>query len=285
MEHLAGRTAFVTGGASGIGLALARAFLDAGMNVMIADVEEPALRGALRSLSNHGARVAGAVCDVAERETLQRAADAAFAAFGKVHILCNNAGVSRAGPVETVATADWQWVVAVNLMGTVQGLQIFLPHIKAHGEGGHIVNTASIVGLLAGALSGPYAATKAGVIALSEVLADELAGSNIGVSVLCPSWVRTRMVDNGRNRPARFGGSFALASDGANAERNKRFLAAVEQGMDPDAVAALVLRAIREQHFYIFTHADRQADVEARSRRILDGFAALDRPPPEAGTK
>jgi NAD(P)-dependent dehydrogenase (short-subunit alcohol dehydrogenase family) len=278
MEQLAGKTAFVTGGASGIGLALARAFLDAGMNVMLADVEEPALHSALRSLSNHGSRVAGAVCDVAERKTLQHAAAAAFAAFGKVHVLCNNAGVSRAGPMETIALSDWEWVVGVNLMGVVHGIEIFLPHIKAHGEGGHIVNTASIAGLAPGALSGPYAASKFGVVGLSEVLAEELAGSDVGVSLLCPSWVRTRMVDNGRNRPARFGGRFDLASDTANAERNKRFLAAVAEGMDPDAVATLVLRAIRDRRLYVFTHIERRAEVEARFRRILDDFAALGQP-------
>jgi NAD(P)-dependent dehydrogenase (short-subunit alcohol dehydrogenase family) len=278
MEQLAGKTAFVTGGASGIGLGLARAFLATGMNVMLADVEELALQSALHSLSDHGSRVAGALCDVAQRESLQRAAAAAFTAFGKVHILCNNAGVSRAGPVEGIALSDWDWVVGVNLMGVVHGIEIFLPHIKVHGEGGHIINTASMAGLVPGALSGPYAATKFGVVGLSEVLAEELAGSDIGVSVLCPGWVRTRMVDNGRNRPARFGGRFDLASDTANAQRNKRFLAAVAQGMDPDAVAALVLRAVRERRLYVFTHIERRAGVEARFRRILDDFAALEQP-------
>ncbi len=278
MRDFAGKTAFITGGASGIGLAMARAFLEAGMNVMLADIEEPALQGALRGLSNYGPRVAGVVADVSERTTLEQAAAEAFARFGKVHVLCNNAGVSRAGPVEKIATSDWEWVIGVNLMGTVAGLQLFLPHIKAHGEGGHIVNTASIAGLAPGALSGPYAATKFGIVGLSEVLADELAGSNIGVSVLCPSWVRTRMVDNGRNRPARFGGKFALADDPANAERNARFLAAVERGLEPDRVAAMVVQAMRENRLYVFTDPARQADVEKRFRRIEEGFAAVRHP-------
>ena len=278
MKDFAGKTAFITGGASGIGLALARAFLEAGMNVMLADIEEPALKTALRGLSNHGPRVAGVVSDVSERRTLEQAAEEAFARFGKVHVLCNNAGVSRAGLVEKVATSDWEWVIGVNLMGTVAGLQLFLPHIKAHGEGGHIVNTASIAGLAPGALSGPYAATKFGIVGLSEVLSDELAGTNIGVSVLCPSWVRTRMVDNGRNRPARFGGRFALGDDPANAERNARFLAAVEKGLDPDRVAPLVMQAMRENRLYVFTDPERQADVEKRFRRIEAGVAALAKP-------
>jgi NAD(P)-dependent dehydrogenase (short-subunit alcohol dehydrogenase family) len=277
MRDFAGKTAFITGGAGGIGLALARAFLDAGMNVMLADIEEPALQAALRGLANHGPRIAGTLCDVSERDTLRQAADEAFARFGKVHVVCNNAGVSRAGPIEKIASSDWEWVIGVNLMGTIEGIRLFLPHIKAHGEGGHIVNTASIAGLLGGALSGPYAATKFGVVGLSEVLADELAGSTIGVSVLCPSWVRTRMVDNGRNRPQRFGGAFDLASDTANRERNARFLAAVEQGLDPDRVAATVMQAIRDNRLYVFTDADLEAAVAARFRRIGEGFAALRR--------
>jgi NAD(P)-dependent dehydrogenase (short-subunit alcohol dehydrogenase family) len=275
METFGGKTAFVTGGASGIGLALARAFLAEGMNVMLADIEEPALTAALASLSNHGPRVKGAVCDVSRREMLESAAADAMTAFGKVHILCNNAGVSRAGLAERVALSDWSWVVGVNLMGAVHGIDIFLPHMKAHGEEGHIINTASISGLLPSALAGPYAATKAGIIGLSEVLADELAGSNIGISVLCPSWVRTRMVDNGRNRPDRFGGAFTLAEDTENAVRNARFLAAAQTGTDPDQVAALVLRAIRENRLYVFTHADCKAAVATRFTRILDDFAPL----------
>ena len=278
MRDFAGKTAFITGGASGIGLAMARAFLEAGMNVMLADIEEEALNAALRGLSNHGPRIAGVLSDVSERTTLERAAAETFSKFGKVHVLCNNAGVSRAGQVEKVALRDWEWVIGVNLLGTVAGIQLFLPHIKAHGEGGHIVNTASMAGLAPGALSGPYAATKFGIVGLSEVLAEELAGSNVGVSVLCPSWVRTRMVDNGRNRPARFGGKFALADDAGNAERNARFLAAVENGLDPDGVPPLVLQAIRENRLYIFTDADRQADIEKRFRRIEAGFAALAKP-------
>jgi NAD(P)-dependent dehydrogenase (short-subunit alcohol dehydrogenase family) len=277
MERFVGKTAFVTGGASGIGLALARAFLAEGMNVMLADIEEPALAAALVSLYNHGPRVRGAVCDVSRREMLERAAAEAMAAFGKVHILCNNAGVSRAGLAERVALSDWAWVVGVNLMGAVHGIEIFLPHMKAHGESAHIVNTASISGLLPSALAGPYAATKAGIIGLSEVLADELANSNIGVSVLCPSWVRTRMVDNGRNRPERFGGAFALGDDTENAARHGRFLAAADAGLDPDQVAPLVLRAIREKRLYVFTHLDRKSAVAARFARILDDFAPLER--------
>jgi NAD(P)-dependent dehydrogenase (short-subunit alcohol dehydrogenase family) len=280
VQDFAGKTAFVTGGASGIGLAMARAFLDAGMNVMLADIEDAALQEALRTLSNHGPRVAGTLCDVSVRDALERAAAAAFAAYGKVHLVCNNAGVSRAGPVERIAPDDWEWVIGVNLMGAVNGIRIFLPHMKAHGEDGHIVNTASIAGVVGSALSGPYSASKFAIVGLSEVLADELAGSNIGVSVLCPGMIRTRMVDNGRNRPVRFGGSFDLAGDVANAERNARFLAANKAGLDPDLVPPMVLQAIRENRLYIFTHPEREADVEVRFQRLRAGFDALRRAPP-----
>ena len=132
---------------------------------------------------------------------MREAAGRALAEFGKVHVLCNNAGVSRAGAIETIASSDWDWVIGVNLKGLVHGLQLFLPQMKAHGEEGHIVNTASVNGVVGSPLAGPYSATKFAVVGISEVLAAELKDTPIGVSVLCPSWVKTRMLDNGRNRP------------------------------------------------------------------------------------
>ncbi len=274
MQDFTGKTAFITGGASGIGLALAKGFLQVGMNVMLADIEEPALERALKSLASYDNRLGGIVLDVALRDAYERAAAAAFAKFGKVHVVCNNAGVSRAGRVETVLSSDWEWVLDVNLKRTITGIQLFLPHIKAHGEGGHIVNTASMSGLVGQALSGPYAATKYAIVGLSEVLADELKGTDIGVSVLCPASVRTLMPMNGRNRPGRFGGGFDLAEDTANAERNARFLANNAAGLDPDRVAPMVLRAIRENRLYVLTDPARRAAVEARYARIMAGFDA-----------
>ena len=275
MREFAGRTAFVTGGASGIGLALGHAFAREGMNVVLADVEAPALDAAVAGIATSNAVVRGVVCDVADATSMRNAARIAFDAFGKVHVLCNNAGVSRAGLVETIAETDWEWVIGVNLRGTVHGVQAFLPHMKAHGEPSHIVNTASIAGLLGGALSGPYAATKFAIVGLTEVLAAELEGSAIGVSVLCPAWVRTRMLDNGRNRPTQFGGPFDLASDTANAARNARYAAALRTAMDPAAVATLVLDAIRSGRRYVFTHPDRRDDVAQRFAGILADFDAV----------
>jgi NAD(P)-dependent dehydrogenase (short-subunit alcohol dehydrogenase family) len=281
MRDFSGKTAFVTGGASGIGLALCRAFGQRGMNVAIADVEAAACATAVETLRGEGVRAIATPCDVSDRESLAEAAAKTFAEFGKVHILCNNAGVSRAGAIETIAESDWDWVVGVNLKGLVHGLQIFLPHIKAHGEHGHIVNTASMNGVVGAPLAGPYSATKFATVGISEVLAAELKDSPIGVSVLCPSWVKTRMLDNGRNRPERFGGPIHLDTDGANAERNKRYAKALEDGLDPAEVAKLVIAAIKARRLYIFTHADRRDDVEQRFEMMMDGFDALSGETPE----
>src|SRR5580704_5105218 len=244
MKDFAGKAAFITGGAGGIGLAMARAFGQRGMKVAIADVEAETCARAVEALRRENIEAIGTACDVSNRETLAEAAKRTFAEFGKVHVLCNNAGVSRAGTIETIAASDWDWVIGVNLKGLIHGLQLFLPHMKAHGEAGHIVNTASINGVAGAPLAGPYSATKFATIGISEVLAAELADSPLGVSVLCPSWVKTRMLDNGRNRPAQFGGPITLDMDGHNAERNKRYAQALATSLDPADVAQLVLGAI-----------------------------------------
>jgi NAD(P)-dependent dehydrogenase (short-subunit alcohol dehydrogenase family) len=272
MREFVGRTAFVTGAASGIGLALARTFLDRGMNVMMADVEDAALNAALHGLSNYGDRVASVRCDVAIGEELTAAAARTFATFGNVHILCNNAGVSRAGLVEEIAVADWDWVVGVNLYGLIHGLRAFLPHMKQHGEAGHIVNTSSMSGLTPKALAGPYGATKFAIVGLSHVLAAELAGTKLGVSVLCPGWTRTNMPDNGRNRPSRFGGPYDYRTDPVLAERNRQYVEGSRSGLDPLDLAALVMGAIEEDEFYIITQPSRRGEVQSRCDEILGAF-------------
>jgi len=274
--EFSGKTAFVTGGASGIGLALCRAFGQRGMNIAFADVEAAACADAVETLRREGFRATGSVCDVSDRGALAEVAAKTFAEFGNVHILCNNAGVSRAGLIESISVSDWDWVIGVNLKGLVHGLQIFLPHMKAHGEACHIVNTASMNGVFGTALTGPYSATKFATVGISEVLAGELEGSPIGVSVLCPSWVRTRMLDNGRNRPARFGGPIVLNADSKNAERNRRYAQALASGLDPAAVAERVLDAIVARRLYIFTHSDRRGDIAQRFAAMMAGFDALD---------
>jgi NAD(P)-dependent dehydrogenase (short-subunit alcohol dehydrogenase family) len=210
MREFAGKTAFVTGGAAGIGLALGRAFARSGMKVMLADIEADALQAAVKSLREISPDIRGTICDVADAESLERAAQAAFDAFGNVHVVCNNAGVAAGGGIDHISLDNWRWVIDVNLMGVLHGIKSFLPHIRAHGEGGHIVNTASMAGMQGGLGFSPYGASKFAVVSMSEGLNLQLKPQGIGVSVLCPSYVRTRIGESGRNRPERYGQSKPL---------------------------------------------------------------------------
>ncbi len=205
MRELAGKTAFVTGGASGIGFALGAAFAQAGMKVMLADIETGALASAVKSLHDFGPNIRGVACDVADPLSVERAAKASYEAFGNVHVVCNNAGVAAAGGIDNISLDNWRWVLDVNLMGVLHGIRSFLPHIRAHGEGGHIVNTASMAGMNSGLGFSPYVASKFAVVGMSEGLATQLKPFGIGVTVLCPSFVRTRIGESGRNRPERYG--------------------------------------------------------------------------------
>ena len=190
MKNFAGKTAFVTGGASGIGYSMAEAFLREGMNVMLADIEEEALTKAAGSLSETNGQVRTLICDVAVRDAVNEAAERTISEFGNVHIVCNNAGVGAGGPMGEIEPADWDWTIAVDQWGVVYGIEAFLPHMKAHGEEGHIVNTASMAGMIGIPNMSPYCAAKFAVVAMSESLHAELAETNIGVSVLCPGFTR-----------------------------------------------------------------------------------------------
>jgi NAD(P)-dependent dehydrogenase (short-subunit alcohol dehydrogenase family) len=202
MMELASKTAFVTGGASGIGFALGQALAQEGMNVMLADIESNALTAAVRNLSDAGLKnVSCVTCDVADPIGVEEAAEATFRAFGAVHVVCNNAGVGGGSGIDDISVDTWRWVLDVNLMGVLHGVRTFLPHIRAHGEGGHIVNTASMAGLNSGLGFSPYSASKFAVINMSEGLAVELAPFDIGVTVLCPGFVRTRISESSRKSP------------------------------------------------------------------------------------
>ncbi|HVM53779.1 MAG TPA: SDR family NAD(P)-dependent oxidoreductase [Acidimicrobiales bacterium] len=269
MDDLIGRTAVVTGAASGIGFGLAERFAAEGMRVVLADVEQGALAAAAESLAAGGAEVLPVVTDVADAESVGALADAAYERFGSVHVLCNNAGVGSGGLIAELSLADWQWVLGVNLWGVINGLHAFLPRMLAGGEPGHVVNTASLAGHVAGPFMGPYSASKFAVVAISESLYHEMnmQGGAIGVSVLCPGWVNTNIHSSERNRPPALGGGAGRADDG-RADMLKQMLAT---GMPPAEVASLVLQAIREDHFYVLTHPDMTPAVETRMKAIVEG--------------
>jgi len=260
MEELAGKVAFVTGGASGIGLGLVRRFAQEGMRVAIADIEPEALEKARQELAGSGADVIGVECDVSQRSSVEAAAAQTLEAFGKVHVLCNNAGVSPVGALDQSSEGDWQWGVGVNLMGVVHGIQAFIPGMKEHGEGGHVINTSSIAGLAPIPTLGIYAATKFAVVAISEVLLAELTGTDIGVSVLCPSFVKTRLSEGARNRPADLGATSEFPSYIADA---------LDSGMDPAEVAARVVEAIHGNSLYVITHPESKLGLQMRMEAIL----------------
>jgi NAD(P)-dependent dehydrogenase (short-subunit alcohol dehydrogenase family) len=269
MQELAGRTAFVTGGASGIGFALGRAFAEAGMKVMLADIETDALTAAVRTLHRFGSDVRGVTCDVTDPLSVERAAETSYEAFGNVHVVCNNAGVAGAGGINNISLDDWRWTLDVNLMGVVHGIRTFLPRIRAHGEGGHIVNTASMAGLLSGLGFTPYAASKFAVVTMSEGLAMHLEPLGIGVTVLCPGYVRTRIAESGRNRPDRYGPTRTPDPGSAAGAVAAQLVELIQSGLDPSDVAAQVLTAIQENELYVFTHPQFRVQVEERFATIL----------------
>jgi NAD(P)-dependent dehydrogenase (short-subunit alcohol dehydrogenase family) len=278
MLDIEGKAAFVTGGASGIGLGLGRALAEAGARVMLADVEERALDEAVASLKlGNLPEVRGIVCDVRDYGAVERAAEAAIGAFGKIHIVCNNAGVGGRSGADGISLLDWRWVIDINLMGVVHGVRAFLPHLAGHGEGGHIVNTASMAGFLPGTGFGPYTATKFAVVGLSEALRAELAPQRIGVSVLCPGWVRTRITESRRNWPNEYGEPPAPRAGVID----QHIAELVRTGMEPSAVAALTLAAIRDNELYVFTHPHMRPSLEARVENFLAAYRKLGPAPQE----
>lgn len=268
MQDLAGKTAFVTGRASGIGLALGQAFAEAGMNVMLADIEQGALTTAVERLCNFGLNVRGVLCDVTDSVSMEQAADKTCEAFEKVHILCNNAGVAGGSGIDDISLDTWRWVIDVNVMGVVYGVRSFLPRIRAHGEGGHIVNTASMAGLESGLGFSPYATSKFAVVAMSEGLALQLHPLGIGVSVLCPGFVRTQIGGSARNRPERYGPAPVLDPASPAGRLSAESARLQQAGIEPADVAKRTLSAIKNDELYVFTHPEMHDEVKKRFAAI-----------------
>ena len=267
------KVAVITGAASGIGRGLAERFAAEGMRVVLADVEEGALAELETDLKSKGADVLAVKTDVSNADEVENLAEQTVDVFGAVHILCNNAGVVCSRPIWEHTLADWEWVLGVNLWGVIHGIRAFVPCMLAQGDACHIVNTASILGLVGGSGEGIYKVSKHGVVVLSETLADELAQkeANIQVHVLCPGWVRTGILESSRNRPDTLQNPETETpprQETIGSSRNVR--AEMEAGMSPEEVAEHVYNAIQTGTFYIHTHPEHKAWVRERMERILE---------------
>jgi NADP-dependent 3-hydroxy acid dehydrogenase YdfG len=263
MEEVAGKTAFVTGGASGIGLGMATAFVGAGMNVVIADIRRDHIESAREQLAD----VHAIELDVTDRDAFARAADEAERVFGAVDVLCNNAGMGLLGQARQARYDDWDWGLGVLVGGVVNGIQTFLPRLLARGEGGHIVNTASMAGVLPIPGAAVYCTAKAAVVGLSEALRGELEPDGIGVSAFCPGPVQTNIREVGRLRPQRYADSGFAELERDLAERPNSAL-----WMDPVECGQRVLAGIRRNDLYIFTHREFREGVEERGRALVASF-------------
>jgi NAD(P)-dependent dehydrogenase (short-subunit alcohol dehydrogenase family) len=262
-----GKVAVVTGGGNGIGRALALAFAKRGARIVLADIDKAALDGVAGELERAGSEVLAMRVDVGDAQQVASLADAAFETFGGVHLLCNNAGVALGGRLKDLSLEEWEWILRVNLYGVIHGIHAFLPRMLAGGEPGHIVNTASLAGLISSPGLAPYSATKYAVVAISEALAMECAGSNVGVSVLCPGWVRTRIAETDRYaRP----GTPARAETLEAQQVQGLLKGLIGSGTDPDEIALRVIEGIEQRALYLISNPGNLFEaVRARFDAIL----------------
>lgn len=268
MKDVAGRVAFVTGGSSGIGLGIARAFLDAGMKVVIGYRTRSHLERALSFVEGAGDRLHCVEVDVADRASMERAAEDTVQVFGKVHVLVNNAGVVHPAPLSDTTYDDWDWVMNVNLTGVFNGVRAFLPRITAHGQGGHIVATSSVLGLFAaGRGQGAYTVSKFAVVGMMEALRAELADTNIGTSVFCPGLVSSNLMDSSRNRPS-FLSHTTFTRDEASSVAEAAARQDPQFAMDPLEAGRLVLGGMRNEELYILSHPEYEQLMRERSEAL-----------------
>jgi NAD(P)-dependent dehydrogenase (short-subunit alcohol dehydrogenase family) len=267
MKNFRGKVAVITGGASGIGLATAQALAKLGARLVLADIEDNVLRSAVNDLSSAGARAIGVRTDVGDKGSVDALADRSWSEFGRVDILFNNAGVAVFGPTQTMTHADWDWSIRVNLWGPIHGIEAFAPRMIADKHGGHVLFTASFAGLVPNRELGPYCVTKFGVVALAESLHKDLRSEGIGVSVLCPMRVTSRIDFSFRNRPDELGGPAAnrTYTDEERAALQGRELSAAQ-------VADLVVDAMREDRLYVHTHREARQYVKRRWERMDAAF-------------
>lgn len=270
MEHLEGKVAFVTGGASGIGLGIAQAMVDAGMRVVIADVRDDHLEAARAAFlaRKQSRRVRCLKLDVTNRKAYARAADKAEAAFGRIHVLVNNAGLGLLGSIDKTKFDDWDWGLDVMIGGVVNGILTILPRIRAHGEGGHIVNTASMAALVPIPNCAIYITAKAAIVGLSECLAGELAAARIGVSAFCPGPVQSNIRELGKLRPEKYKKDSGLE----DFEKQLATRPTSDLWMDPLECGGRVVRGIRRNDLYIFTHPEFKAGAKQRMDKMLASF-------------
>ena len=267
MKDLQGKVAVITGGASGIGRAVADQAAAVGMKIVLGDIEEGPLKEAVNELTGQGAEALGVVTDVADAASVRALRDQALDRFGAVHLVHNNAGIGLGGPIWEVSEEDWRWILGVNLWGVINGVATFVPTLIEQGEG-HVVNTASVAGLIAAPFLGPYNATKQAVVAISETLFKDLqaVGAPVGVSVLCPGFVQTRIAESERNRP-----EWAAADHEVPGVQEVQGVIQnlVDSGIAPTTVANRVIDAVRANTFYILTHPELDAAITTRFEDIL----------------
>jgi NAD(P)-dependent dehydrogenase (short-subunit alcohol dehydrogenase family) len=273
-----GKTVVISGGAEGIGLSIAKALGEQQMNVVLADIDDKNLQKARAELESLGVPVLSVSLDVADELQWQSVAQQAVARFGKIHMVVNNAGVGGdSGPIESQEKEGWQWALDVNLMGVVYGAKVMVPLIKEHGEGGWIVNVASMAGMGGVPYSGAYNATKAAVVALSEAWAEELKTAGIQVAVLCPAFVQTRIYDSERNRPAQYKSKTLNPNEESSFSKKAREM--VQNGIDVALVGKRVVEALIEGELYIFTHPNYRQVVQHRFARIDEAFVNASKSP------